>query len=82
LVHARKGRPDGFRLGERYVTYQQLQALPTETEALRKQLTAEVNTWIDEAAEEAKTTARRPRRTTGWSTSTDVSPSGRPSTCT
>ncbi|MEV4095666.1 hypothetical protein [Streptosporangium saharense] len=49
-------RPDAFRLGEKYVTYQQLQALPTEAEALRKQLTAEVNTWIDEAAEEAKTT--------------------------
>ncbi|MFG1947257.1 hypothetical protein [Nonomuraea sp. NPDC048826] len=52
-----KDRPNGFRLGEKYVTYQQLQALPTEAEALRKQLTAEVNTWIDEAAEEAKTTA-------------------------
>lgn len=56
-VQAAKGRPNGFRLGERYVTYQQLQALPTEAEALKKQLTAEVKTWIDEAAEEAKTTA-------------------------
>ena len=56
-VQATKGRPDGFRLGARYVTYQQLQALPAEAEALRKQLTAEVSTWIDEAAEEAKTTA-------------------------
>ncbi|MEV8639269.1 hypothetical protein AB0395_47205 [Streptosporangium sp. NPDC051023] len=55
-VQAAKGRPNGFRLGEKYVTYQQLQALPMEAEALRKQLTAEVNTWIDEAAEEAKTT--------------------------
>ncbi|TYB60145.1 hypothetical protein FXF51_31535 [Nonomuraea sp. PA05] len=57
FVRAAKGRPDGFRLGERYVTYQQLQALPTEAEALRRQLTAEVGAWIDEAAEEAKTTA-------------------------
>ncbi|MET7462651.1 hypothetical protein [Nonomuraea sp. NPDC005501] len=56
-VRATKERPVGFRLGEKYVTYQQLQALPTEAEALRKQLTAEVSTWIDEAAEEAKTTA-------------------------
>jgi hypothetical protein len=55
-VQATKGRPQGFRLGEKYVTYQQLQALPTKAEALRKQLTAEVGTWIDEAAEEAKTT--------------------------
>ncbi|NUP83114.1 MAG: hypothetical protein HOV96_36845, partial [Nonomuraea sp.] len=54
-VQEAKGRPNGFRLGERYVTYQQLQALPTEAEALKKQLTAEVKTWIDEAAEEAKT---------------------------
>ncbi|MDR8411880.1 hypothetical protein MTP10_24480 [Nonomuraea sp. 3-1Str] len=56
-VQASKGRPDGFRLGEKYLTYQQLQALPTDAEALRKQLTAEVNTWIDEGAEEAKTFA-------------------------
>ncbi|WP_157570425.1 hypothetical protein [Microtetraspora malaysiensis] len=49
-------KPDGFLLGEKYVTYQQLQSLPTDAEALRKQLTSEVNTWIDEAAEEAKTT--------------------------
>ncbi|UBU13783.1 hypothetical protein [Nonomuraea gerenzanensis] len=56
-VQAAAGRPDGFRLGERYVTYQQLQVLPTEPETLRKQLTAEVNAWIDEAAEEAKSTA-------------------------
>ncbi|NUR89844.1 MAG: hypothetical protein HOY71_37680 [Nonomuraea sp.] len=56
-VRAAEGRPDGFRLGDRYVTYEQLQALPTEAEALRKELTAEVNAWIDEAAEEARTTA-------------------------
>ncbi|MFI6922164.1 hypothetical protein ACIBIZ_19645 [Nonomuraea spiralis] len=56
-VRATKGRPAGFRFGEKYVTYQQLQELPAEAEALRKQLTAEVDAWIDEAAEEAKTTA-------------------------
>ncbi|WP_433433194.1 hypothetical protein [Nonomuraea sp. CA-141351] len=55
-VRAEEERPNGFRLGEKYVTYQQLQALPAEAEALRKQLTAEVNAWIDEAAEESKTT--------------------------
>lgn len=55
-VQVNKERPNGFRLGEKYVTYQRLQELPREAEALRKQLTAEVNTWIDEAAEEAKTT--------------------------
>lgn len=46
-----------FRLGEKNVTYEQLQTLPTDAEALRKQLAAEVSAWIDEAAEEAKTTA-------------------------
>ncbi|MFI6176808.1 hypothetical protein ACIA8R_14865 [Nonomuraea sp. NPDC051191] len=55
-VKAQEDRPDGFRLGEKYVSYQQLQELPTDAEALRKQLTAEVEAWIDEAAEEAKTT--------------------------
>ncbi|TMR98125.1 hypothetical protein [Nonomuraea basaltis] len=48
---------DGFRLGEKQVTYKQLQALPTEPEALRAHVTAEVRAWIDEAAEEAKTTS-------------------------
>ncbi|MDX3104502.1 hypothetical protein ACIBO5_56075 [Nonomuraea angiospora] len=32
------------------MTYQQLQALPMQTEALRKQLTAEVSTWRVRAA--------------------------------
>ncbi|MEU8404274.1 hypothetical protein AB0C28_54675 [Nonomuraea sp. NPDC048892] len=45
-----------FRLGEKNVTYEQLQTLQTDAEALRKQLAAEVSAWIDEAAEEAKTT--------------------------
>ncbi|WP_188190384.1 hypothetical protein [Nonomuraea sp. SYSU D8015] len=47
---------DGFRLGEKRVTYKQLQALPTDAEALRKHVTTEVRAWIDEAAEEARTT--------------------------
>jgi hypothetical protein len=52
-----KGRPDGFRLGEKYVTYQRLQALPTDAETLRKHLVADVKAWIDVAAQEAKTTS-------------------------
>lgn len=55
-LHAQE-EPRGFRLGEKNVTYDQLQALPTDPEALRRQLAAEVNAWIDEAAEEARTTA-------------------------
>ncbi|GAA4236258.1 hypothetical protein FHR32_000663 [Streptosporangium album] len=57
FIGVAKGQPDGFRLGEKYVTYQQLQSLPTDAEALRKHLLADVNAWIDEAAEEAKTTS-------------------------
>ncbi|MGI5290933.1 hypothetical protein ACQEVF_47535 [Nonomuraea polychroma] len=55
-IVAVKNRPEGFRLGEKYVTYQQLQSLPTDAEALRKYLVADVNAWIDKSAEEAKTT--------------------------
>ncbi|MEU0566502.1 hypothetical protein ABZ297_14055 [Nonomuraea sp. NPDC005983] len=51
-----KGRP-GWPWGEENVTYQQAQALPANAEALRERLTADVDTWIDEAAEQAKTTA-------------------------
>ncbi|MFD1929926.1 hypothetical protein ACFSKW_00400 [Nonomuraea mangrovi] len=57
FVGTDKKRPDGFRLGEKYVTFQQLQSLPTDVEALRKYLVADVNAWIDKSAEEAKTTA-------------------------
>ncbi|WP_433214244.1 hypothetical protein [Microtetraspora malaysiensis] len=49
-------KPDGFLLGKKFVTYQQLQSLPTDVGALRKRLFADVNAWIDEAAEEAKVT--------------------------
>jgi hypothetical protein len=58
FVGPAEGRRNGkFLLGENtWVTYQQLQALPTDPEALRAQVTAEVRAWIDEAAEEAKTT--------------------------
>ncbi|MEU4549409.1 hypothetical protein [Nonomuraea dietziae] len=56
-IAAAKGRPDGFRLGEKFVTFQQLQSLPTDVEALRTYLAADVNAWIDKSAEEAKTTA-------------------------
>ncbi|MEU8149951.1 hypothetical protein [Nonomuraea sp. NPDC048901] len=52
-----KGAPKGFRLGERYVTYQQLQDLPSDPVALKKYVVAGVKTWIKEAADEAKTTA-------------------------
>ncbi|WP_433412811.1 hypothetical protein ACQP1V_26810 [Microtetraspora malaysiensis] len=56
-------KPDGFLyLGEKYVTYQQLQSLPTDTEALRKHLLADINAWIDEAAEEAKTTSPKSKK--------------------
>ncbi|MGW7482681.1 hypothetical protein ACWGH8_29290 [Nonomuraea muscovyensis] len=57
-----EGQPAGFRLGEKYVTYQQLQSLPTDAGVLRKQLSAEVDAWIDEAAEEAKTTSPNSRK--------------------
>ncbi|WP_371782882.1 hypothetical protein [Streptosporangium subroseum] len=56
-IVAAEGDPDGFRLGERYMTYQQLQSLPTDAEALRKYLVADVNAWIDKAVEDAKTTS-------------------------
>ncbi|GLW99490.1 hypothetical protein [Microtetraspora sp. NBRC 16547] len=55
-------KPDGFLLGEKYVTYQRLQSLPTDAEALRKHLFADVNAWIDEAAEEAKTTSPKSKK--------------------
>ncbi|MGW4960269.1 hypothetical protein ACWEPL_23885 [Nonomuraea sp. NPDC004186] len=52
-----KGRPaEKFRLGEKWVTYAQLQALPAEPEALRARVVADLRAWIDEAAEEAKLT--------------------------
>ncbi|MET8339867.1 hypothetical protein ABZV14_26610 [Streptosporangium canum] len=57
FVGPAKGQPDGFRLGQKYLTYQQLQSLPADTEALRKYLLADINAWIDWAAEEAKTTS-------------------------
>ncbi|HEX4811412.1 MAG TPA: hypothetical protein VFV66_01480 [Nonomuraea sp.] len=53
-----KGR-HGWPWGESSVSYQQIQALPTGTEALRERLKADVDAWIDEAAEEAKVTAPR-----------------------
>ncbi|MEV4161947.1 hypothetical protein [Nonomuraea dietziae] len=55
-------RPDGFRVGEKHVTYQQLQLLPTDAEALRRYLVADVSAWIDKAAEEAKTTSPNSRK--------------------
>ncbi|MEV4016428.1 hypothetical protein AB0J35_38615 [Nonomuraea angiospora] len=58
-----KGRPAGkFRLGENWVTYAQLQALPAEPEALRARVVADVRAWIDGAAEEAKTTDPNARK--------------------
>ncbi|MFI7124380.1 hypothetical protein ACIBQ1_01715 [Nonomuraea sp. NPDC050153] len=58
-----KGHPDGkFRMGEKWVTYAQLQALPAEPEALRAHVVAEVRAWIDEAAEEARTTDPRAKK--------------------
>ncbi|WP_326825789.1 hypothetical protein [Streptosporangium sp. NBC_01756] len=62
FVGPAKGQPDGFRLGEKYLTYQQLQSLPTDAEALRKYLLADVNAWIDWAAEEAKSTSPNSRK--------------------
>ncbi|MEW1844048.1 hypothetical protein AB0392_39390 [Nonomuraea angiospora] len=56
-VFPEQGRPAGkFRMGEKWVTYAQLQALPTEPEALRARVVADVRAWIDWAAEDAKTT--------------------------
>ncbi|WP_433354041.1 hypothetical protein ACQP25_11135 [Microtetraspora malaysiensis] len=56
-------KPDGFHyLGEKWVTYQQLQSLPTDAEALRKRLLADINAWIDKAAEEAKTTSPKSKK--------------------
>ncbi|MFD1541712.1 hypothetical protein [Nonomuraea guangzhouensis] len=52
-----KGEPKGFRLGEKTVTYQQLQNLPSDPAALKEYVVADVKAWIDEAAEEAKTTS-------------------------
>ncbi|MEV0591741.1 hypothetical protein [Nonomuraea cavernae] len=62
FIKAVPNRPGGFRLGEKYVTYQQLQSLPTNTETLRKHLTADVNAWIDKASEEARTTSPNSRK--------------------
>ncbi|MBT2225906.1 hypothetical protein [Nonomuraea sp. NEAU-A123] len=57
FVGPAKGEPKGFRLGEKTVTYQQLQNLPSDPAALKEHVVAEVKSWIAEAAEEAKTTA-------------------------
>ncbi|GAT66695.1 hypothetical protein PS9374_02345 [Planomonospora sphaerica] len=54
-----KGRRDGFHVGEKLMTYQQLQALPAEVEPLRRYLTEQTDAWIDKAAEEAKSTDPR-----------------------
>lgn len=48
--------PGTFKLGAKSYTYQQLQALPSNADALRRRLSADVRAWIDEAAKEAKTT--------------------------
>ncbi|MCA2227710.1 hypothetical protein [Nonomuraea aurantiaca] len=52
-----KGVPKGFRLGEKWVTYQQLQELPSDPAALKRYVVANLKTWIKEAADEAKTTS-------------------------
>ncbi|MEV0588583.1 hypothetical protein [Nonomuraea sp. NPDC050310] len=52
-----KGRPDGFQLVEKYVTYAQLQDLPAEPAALKARVVADLRAWMAEAAEEAKTTS-------------------------
>ncbi|HUR02388.1 MAG TPA: hypothetical protein VM347_07610, partial [Nonomuraea sp.] len=52
-----KGGPKGFLLGEKTVTYQQLQNLPSDPAALKEYVVADVKSWIGEAAEEAKTTS-------------------------
>lgn len=56
-LRQRDSNEDGFRLGEKEVTYNQLQTLPADPAALRAQVTAEVRAWMEEAAEEAKTTS-------------------------
>ncbi|MER6826402.1 hypothetical protein ABT352_10480 [Streptosporangium sp. NPDC000563] len=50
--------PGGFMLREsRFVTYRQLQSLPTDPAALRAYMVKDVRAWIDKSAEEAKTTS-------------------------
>ncbi|MET7326793.1 hypothetical protein [Nonomuraea sp. NPDC005650] len=55
-------RPSLPRPRTRRPPYSQLQALPAEPEALRAHVVAEVRAWIDEAAEEAKTTDPRAKK--------------------
>lgn len=51
-----KGR-EAFHWGEKFLTFQDLQALPTDPAALRERIVTDVKAWAAEAAEEAKTTA-------------------------
>ncbi|WP_084955671.1 hypothetical protein [Thermoactinospora rubra] len=53
-----ENRPRGFDLtGEaKFVSYQELQALPAQPAALRARLVADIREWMAKAAEEAKTT--------------------------
>ncbi|MEV0819663.1 hypothetical protein [Nonomuraea rubra] len=52
-------RPAALMLGERPVTFEQLQKLPADAAGIRRYVTSEVNAWIDKAAEEARTTDPR-----------------------
>ncbi|MEU4231356.1 hypothetical protein AB0F17_44270 [Nonomuraea sp. NPDC026600] len=56
-VGPQKGGPEGFHLGRKFLTYQQLQNLPSDPAALKEYVVADVKSWIGEAAEEAKTTS-------------------------
>ncbi|NJP98517.1 hypothetical protein HCN51_55410 [Nonomuraea sp. FMUSA5-5] len=56
-VKKQEDRPIALMLGERPVTFEELQKLPADAAGLKRRITAEVNAWIDKSAEEAKTTA-------------------------